>query len=123
MAGLPLSSRPASSSRLLHRKTRIPRFRQPAPSQPGSELESQLGSELESRVLAALKNTPLGKSAIATALGQRQPSGPLHVAIRRLVEEGALALTLPDKPSSRLQKYRLTPAGKARLAEERRGTE
>lgn len=95
---------------------------QPTLLQPGSELESQLGSELESRVLAALKDAPLGKSAIATALGQRQPSGPLHVTIRRLVEEGVLALTLPDKPSSRLQKYRLTPAGKARLAAKTRGT-
>lgn len=95
---------------------------QPSQSQLGSELESQLGSELESRVLAALKDTPLGKSAIATALGQRQPSGALHVAIRRLVGEGALALTLPDKPSSRLQKYRLTPAGKARLAAKTTGT-
>jgi ATP-dependent DNA helicase RecG len=45
------------------------------------------------------------------------------VAIRRLVEEGALALALPDKPSSRLQKYRLTPVGKARLATKTRGTE
>lgn len=93
---------------------------QPTLLQPGSELESRLGSELESRVLAALKDAPLGKSA--TALGQRQPSGPLHVTIRRLVEKGALALTLPDKPSSRLQKYRLTPAGKARLAAKTRGT-
>jgi ATP-dependent DNA helicase RecG len=66
-----------------------------------------------------LVDAPLGKAAIARVLGQRQPSGPLHVTIRRLVEEGSLALTLPDKPNSRLQKYRLTAAGKARLAKGR----
>jgi ATP-dependent DNA helicase RecG len=91
----------------------------PTQSQIGSELESGLESQLESRVLVALVDAPLGKAAIARVLGQRQPSGPLHVTIRRLVEDGSLALTLPDKPNSRLQKYRLTAAGKARLAKGR----
>ncbi|MDX2053242.1 MAG: ATP-binding protein [Polyangiaceae bacterium] len=81
-----------------------------------SELGSQLGSQLESRVLAALLNGPMGKAAIAAALGQRQPSGPLHATIRKLTGDGTLALTLPDKPTSRFQRYRLTPAGRARLA-------
>ena len=76
---------------------------------------------LVSRVLATLGTAPLGKAAIASTLGQRQPSGPLHTTIRRLVDEGALELTIPDKPNSRLQKYRLTPAGKARLAATRKG--
>jgi hypothetical protein len=31
------------------------------------------------------------------------------------MEQGLLAWTLPDKPNSRLQKYRLTPAGRAVL--------
>jgi hypothetical protein len=53
---------------------------------PGtSQLESQLGSEPESklesldrRVLTAVAGGPLGKGALATALGQKQASGPLH---------------------------------------------
>jgi ATP-dependent DNA helicase RecG len=88
---------------------------------PQTEAESQLESQLESRVLVTLGTAPLGKAAIASALGQRQPSGPLHTTIRRLVDEGALELTIPDKPNSRLQKYGLTDAGKARLAAIRKG--
>ncbi len=72
-------------------------------------------SQLEMRVLMALAAAPLGKSDIASTLGQRQPSGSLHATIRRLVDEGFLALTLPNKPSSRLQRYRLTAVGNARL--------
>ncbi len=89
-----------------------------APAQPQLESEpgSKLESELESRVLSALAAEPLGKAAIAGALGQRQPSGPLHATIRRLVDAGALELTIPGKPNSRLQRYRITPTGKARLA-------
>lgn len=88
----------------------------PTQSQPGSELEPELESQLESRVLVALVDALLGKAAIARLLGQRQPSGPLHVPIQRLVEAGSHALTLPDKPNSRLHKYRLTPGGKAQVA-------
>ena len=31
-------------------------------------------------------------------------------------ESGLIAMTLPDKPQSRLQRYRLTPQGRALLA-------
>jgi len=33
-----------------------------------------------------------------------------------------IEMTLPDKPDSRLQKYRLTPSGKVRLARKTRRT-
>lgn len=33
--------------------------------------------------------------------------------IKPLLDEGLIAMTLPDKPTSRLQKYRLTPKGVA----------
>ena len=36
----------------------------------------------------------------------------LHPAL----QQGFIKLTLPDKPNSRLQKYRLTAKGRARLA-------
>lgn len=36
------------------------------------------------------------------------------------LEQGLVEMTVPDKPNSRLQKYRLTARGRAALAEARR---
>jgi len=46
-------------------------------------------------------------------------SGHLHETMARLVALGTLGHTLPDKPTSRLQRYRLTPIGRAILASRR----
>jgi len=91
------------------------------------QLESQLGSELESklesldrRILATVAGGPLGKWPLAAALGQRQASGPLHQSVRTLLARGPLEQTIPDKPNSRLQQYRITPAGSQILEQERK---
>ncbi len=86
--------------------------------QPESRLESRLESELEllnHRVLAILKRKTLGKSKLAKNLGQKQASGTLHAMIRELLKKGWVARTIPNKPNSRLQKYRLTRKGAAYL--------
>lgn len=66
---------------------------------------------LEQRVLAALLPGALSKAQIATALGHRTVSGQLNKVIRDLLAEGRIEYTLPDKPNSRLQAYRLTGRG------------
>jgi ATP-dependent DNA helicase RecG len=58
-------------------------------------------------VLLALEQGPLGKAAIAEALGHRSISASLNRTIRALLADGRIALTIPEKPNSRLQKYRL----------------
>ena len=70
--------------------------------QPESQPES-----LEQRVLALLANGPLAKAAI---------SGHLNQVIRVLLADQTLEYTVPDKPTSRLQQYRLTDKGRVLLA-------
>jgi len=76
-------------------------------SKPESRPESRPESELAQSVLFALEQGPLGKAAIAEALGHRSISASLNRTIRSLLTEGRIAFTIPDKPNSRLQKYRL----------------
>lgn len=82
-----------------------------AESQPESKAES-----LEIRVLDALQSKPLGKAKIAKALGMRQVTGQLNEQVRALLGQGLIDMTLPNKPTSRLQQYRLTEAGRQWLA-------
>ena len=85
----------------------------------GARLESaSTGLEsLERRVLALLATAPLSRSAIAESLGHRSVSAGLNRVIHRLLKSGRAEYTVPDKPNSRLQKYRITPAGYAALEE------
>jgi hypothetical protein len=86
----------------------------------GQQLEPRLDSGLESglesilhRTLQALASLPLSKSQIASAIGQQTASGTLHTRIRQMLAAALIERTLPEKPNSRLQKYRLTAKGRA----------
>lgn len=46
------------------------------------------------------------------AAGYRSRTGNFKKGLQRLIENRLLELTIPDKPNSRLQKYRLTAAGR-----------
>ena len=84
-------------------------------SQPESRPESQPES-LEAKVLTQLAGKPLSKAELSKNLGQKEISGQLNKVIRQLLADGMIEYTLPDKPRSRLQKYRLTAKGKAAIA-------
>lgn len=90
----------------------------PAQLRPESGPESRPESGPESiqqKVLAATSVHPLSKSEIAVRIGHTSISGKLNQRIRQMIESGLIEYTIPEKPQSRLQKYRLTPQGRSLL--------
>jgi len=83
----------------------------------GPELGPELGPEsIKRRIIEALATQALSKSEIAAALGHKSISGKLNQRMRQMLSDKYIEYTIPEKPSSRLQKYRLTAAGKQLLA-------
>jgi DNA-binding MarR family transcriptional regulator len=73
------------------------------------------------QILLFLSHAPLGKANIAKKLGKSRPTRYLNELTVRILQMGLIEMTIPSKPSSRLQKYRLTPKGQALLASLRKG--
>ena len=81
--------------------------------QPESEPES-----LADRVLRQLVNGPMSKADLSKGLGQKTISGPLNKVIRLLLADGSIGYTIPEKPRSRLQMYRLTDKGQGAIRQQ-----
>ena len=86
-------------------------------SKVGSKVETKVGSvaDLPSRVLATLRLEPASKAQFAAAVGKKRIDGQLHAAVREVLARGLVVSTLPDKPNSRLRKYKLTADGRNAL--------
>ena len=68
------------------------------------------------QILGNLIDSPLSKMEIARKLHKSKPSRYLNDPMAKLLKSGKVAYTIPDKPTSRLQKYRLTEKGRALLS-------
>ena len=81
--------------------------------QPESSTSSVLVQyqSLEERILALLKEDSLPVSILSERLGQKRVSGQLKIVLKKLLSDSLVEFTIPDKPNSRLQKYRLTKKG------------
>jgi len=74
--------------------------------------ESGVESKMARTILKMLKNEPLSKSEIAAKLGKSRPSRYLNDLMAQMLKSGIVEYTIPEKPNSRLQKYRLTEKGR-----------
>jgi len=72
---------------------------------------------IEVRVLDALGKEPLNRHSLAGQFGHRSVSGALRKAISILLQNEWTEYTIPEKPNSRLQKYRLALASERALKE------
>jgi ATP-dependent DNA helicase RecG len=75
------------------------------------QVEAQVEAQVDLDILSTLAVVPLSSSEIAATLGHKQLSGNLRKTLPRLRKAGLLEYTIPEKPNSRLQKYRLTELG------------
>lgn len=91
-----------------------------------SRLESGVESVVESwpeswpktmanKILSLLYFGKSSKSALSERTGVTTDANSLKQALYRLLDEKLIDYTIPSKPSSRLQKYRLTDKGRALL--------
>jgi hypothetical protein len=62
---------------------------------------------LKDRILELLQEGELPIAIISQKLGQRRVSGQLKVVLKTMVNDSLIKMTIPEKPNSRLQKYRL----------------
>lgn len=77
-----------------------------------SKAQSQARSEAQSeRILIILSRSEASASELLSELGLKSKTGYLKRDIKRLMDENLMEYTIPDKPQSRLQKYRLTDKG------------
>ncbi|PKL62800.1 MAG: ATP-dependent DNA helicase [Methanomicrobiales archaeon HGW-Methanomicrobiales-2] len=70
---------------------------------------------MEMRVLWLLAVAPRSKAELSRGLGQKEISGQLNKIVRQLLTNLMIEYTIPEKPGSRYQKYRLTEKGRAAL--------
>ena len=81
-----------------------------------SGVESGAESPMTSQILGFFAGESLSKAQIARNLGKAKPSRYLNDLMAKLLLADQVEFTLPDKPNSRLQKYRLTEKGRAWLS-------
>jgi ATP-dependent DNA helicase RecG len=70
---------------------------------------------VEISILSACAAVPRSASELLELLGYRSRTGNFKKAVAGLIRRGFLAMTIPERPRARAQRYRLTEAGRAYL--------
>jgi len=89
-------------------------LREAGNSQPGEQVGMPV-SEQVAKILTACSGTPQSKAQLLKSAGLANAYLNYKRHIHPLIADGLLEMTIPDKPNSRLQKYRLTDKGRTLL--------
>ena len=84
------------------------------PTTPEVAPEVTMEVTMEVRLLRLMK-TDMTRQALRAALGLRNDDHFRRAFLLPALASGLIEMTIPDKPTSRLQKYRITEAGRRRL--------
>jgi ATP-dependent DNA helicase RecG len=79
-----------------------------AESKAESQAESKAQLDMAQQICSILADGEKSKSFIAKALGKKRVDGQLNSQIRKLLKDGRIEYTIPEKQNSRLQQYRLS---------------
>ena len=66
-------------------------------------------------ILKNLEKEPLSAAELSVALDLQSKTGAFKRTLQELIDRGMIEYTIPGKPTSRLQKYRLTEKGRGLL--------
>lgn len=86
--------------------------------QGGEDLTGQVAGQVTGQVgklLACLENTPQSRREMMEKLGLRGRDNFERLYLRPALDMGLIEMTIPEKPNSRLQKYRVTQKGQKML--------
>ena len=89
----------------------VPGGQQPG---PGAQSRAQSGAQ-STQILLLLAETSMSAADLVSALGLESKTGAFKRAIKDMLDQQLIAYTMPEKPTSRLQKYQITKEGVMRL--------
>lgn len=72
-------------------------------------------SQTELKIINIINNQLINSSQIAANFGYKTLTRNVKSALRTLLEKNLIAYTIPEKPRSKRQQYRITPMGKSTL--------